>query len=140
MKRRLETLRRYRWSSYRAYAGYCKKPVWLDVETLLGRAGGIAEYRKQVEDRIRQGVKETPWEQVKLGFALGTVEFAKKIQSRLKCGREMPEKRRLRYRVGFEDVVGVVERLGGEPWSTFCERHGDRRRDLVLWVARRCTG
>ena len=34
----------------------------------------------------------------------------------------------------------MVERLTGEPWASFCERHGDKRRDLVLWVARRCTG
>ena len=34
----------------------------------------------------------------------------------------------------------LQERLSGEPWATFCERHGDKRRDLALWVARRCTG
>jgi putative transposase len=140
VKRRIEKLRGYRWSSYRAYAGYCGKPAWLDTDTLLARAGGTAKYRERAEDRIRQGVKETPWEQVKLGMALGTVEFARKIQARLKTGREMPEKKRWRKQAGFEDVVGVVERLSGELWSAFCERHGDKRRDLVLWVARRCTG
>lgn len=30
--------------------------------------------------------------------------------------------------------------LTGEKWGAFCERHGDKRRDLVLWVARRHTG
>ena len=140
VKRRLEKLRGYRWSSYRAYAGYGVKPSWLDAEALLARAGGMTKYRKTVEDRVRQGVEETPWEQVKLGIALGTAAFAKKIQARLKSGREMPEKRSLRKQAGFEDVVAVVERLTGEPWASFCERHGDKRRDLVLWVARRCTG
>ena len=43
-------------------------------------------------------------------------------------------------RTRFEDVVAEVERLKGERWPEFCERHGDKRRDLVLWVARRCTG
>ena len=140
VKRRLETLRRYRWSSYRAYAGYAGKPAWLDMEEVLARAGGRAKYRETVEDRIRQGEAETPWEHVKLGIALGTVEFAKTIRDRLKSGREMPEKRGLRKQVDFEDVVAVVERLTGERWPDFCERHGDKRRDLVLWVARRCTG
>jgi len=68
------------------------------------------------------------------------VEFAKKVRLHLKIGREMPEKRVLRKHVGFEDVVAVVERLTGEKWGAFSERHGDKRRDLVLWVARRCTG
>ena len=134
VKRRLGVLRQYRWSSYRAMAGYCGKPAWLDTETLLARAGGTAKYREMVEDRIRQGVEETPWDHVKLGLALGTAVFARKIQSCLKSGREMPGKRHLRKQVGFEDVVGVVERLGGEPWRAFCERHGDKRRDLVLWA------
>jgi putative transposase len=140
LKRRLEKLRRYRWSSYRAYAGYCGKPGWLDSEDLLARAGGPAKYRKTVEDRIRQGVEESPWEQVKLGMVLGTAAFAKTVGAHLKSGREMPEKRGLRKTRGFEDVVAVVELLTGEKWGTFCERHGDKRRDLVLWVARRHTG
>jgi REP element-mobilizing transposase RayT len=140
VKRRLDKLRRYRWSSYRAYAGYCRMPGWLDSEVLLARAGGAAKYRKTVEDRIRQGVEESPWEQVKLGIVLGTAEFAEKVRARLKSGREMAEKRGLRKHLGFEDVVAVVERLTGEKWGAFCERHGDKRRDLVLWVARRHTG
>jgi hypothetical protein len=140
VKRRLEKLRRYRWSSYRAYAGYCGKPGWLDSEVLLARAGGPAKYRKTVEDRIRQGVEESPWEQVKLGMVLGTAAFAKTVGAHLKSGREMPEKRELRKTLGFEDVVAVVERFTGEKWGAFCERHGDKRRDLVLWVARRHTG
>ena len=37
--------------------------------------------------------------------------FTRKIQARLKTGREMLEKRRLLKQAGFEDVVGVVERL-----------------------------
>jgi REP element-mobilizing transposase RayT len=140
VKRRLETLRRYRWSSYRMYAGYCGKPAWLDMDKLLARAGGQAKYRGMVEDRIRQGAEASPWEHVRLGIALGTVEFAEKIRTCLKSGREMPEKRGLRERVAFGDVVAAVEQLTGDGWGVYCERHGDKRRDLVLWVARRCTG
>lgn len=140
VKRRLERLRRYRWSSYRAYAGYCGTPGWLDSEVLLERAGGARKYRQTVEERLRQGVSESPWDEVKVGIALGTIEFAKTVQARLKSGREMPEKRALRKHLGFEDVVAVVEQVTGERWPAFCERHGDKRRDLALWVARRYTG
>mgnify|MGYP001574395827 CR=1 FL=1 len=140
VKRRLNRLRTYRWSSYRAYAGYGGKPAWLDSETLLARAGGTARYRQGVENRIRQGVEESPWERVKWGVALGTEEFAQRIQARLKAGRETPAKQSLRMRRSFEEVVVAVERLSGEPWVSFAERHGDKRRDLTLWVARGCTG
>jgi len=37
VERRLEKLRGYRWSSYRANAGYCGKPPWLDMELRWGR-------------------------------------------------------------------------------------------------------
>jgi len=140
VKRRLETLRRYRWSSYRAYAGYCGTPGWLDSEILLVRAGGASEYRSAVESRIRHGIEESPWDQVKLGIALGTAAFAEKVRGHLKSGRETPGKVSLRGHARFEDVVAEVERQTGETWSAFRERHGDKRRDLVLWVARRCTG
>ena len=140
VRKRLEKLRGYRWSSYRAYAGYCGTPGWLDMEELMARAGGPARYREAVEDRIRQGVVESPWDQIKLGIALGAVEFAEKVRACVKSGREMPGQRDLREQVDFEDVVGVVDRLTGEGWPVYRERHGDKRRDLVLWVARRCTG
>ena len=58
----------------------------------------------------------------------------------LRVSRETGGKRALRARRSFEEEVAVVERLTGESWAAFRDRHGDRRRDLVLWVARRCTG
>ena len=137
---RLERLRRYRASSYRAYAGYTKAPAWLDCEVILSRVGGVPAYRKAVEDRVRQGVEESPWQQVKWGLALGGESFAARVRKQMRVGREVPGKRRLRQQRTFEDVVQAVERLTGEPWASFHDRHGDRRRDLVLWVARRCTG
>ena len=140
VRRRLTKLRSYRWSSYRAYAGYGSAPEWLDREMLLARAGGAAKYRGYVEDRVRQGIEEHPWDQVKWGLVLGAESFAKEVRKRLAGGREMPGKTELRQRCSFEKVVGVVERLSGEKWSEFRDRHGDKRRDLVLWVARRCTG
>jgi len=112
----------------------------LDREELLARAGGAAKYRGYVEDRVRQGIEEHPWEQVKWWLVLGTESFARDLRKRLAGGREMPGKSELRQRISFDEVVKVVERLSGEQWDEFRERHGDKRRDLVLWVARRCTG
>ena len=34
----------------------------------------------------------------------------------------------------------AVEKVKGERWGTFAERHGDWGRDLALGVARACTG
>ena len=140
VKRRLAELRSYRWSSYRAYAGYGNAPEWLDLREILARAGGAAKYRGYVEERVKQGIEESPWEQVKWGLVLGTETFTKGVRKRLSGGREMPGKPELRQRVVFDEIVKIVERVSGGEWCEFRDRHGDRRRDLVLWVARQSTG
>ena len=40
----------------------------------------------------------------------------------------------------FPEVVNAVETAKGEKWEQFAQRHGDWGRDLVLRVARECTG
>ena len=60
VKIRLAELRGYRWSSFRAYAGYCKIPGWLEVSELLRRAARLKDsriptYRRDVESRLKQG-------------------------------------------------------------------------------------
>jgi hypothetical protein len=36
--------------------------------------------------------------------------------------------------------VKSVERIKGEPWASFRDRHGDWGRDLVLWAGRHYGG
>jgi hypothetical protein len=60
----LPSLGDYRWSSYRAYAGYAPAPEWLETGTLLGRASRpaaerVRRYRRDVQDRLRQGGEAT---------------------------------------------------------------------------------
>lgn len=140
IERRLTSLRTYAWSSYRAYAGYEAPPAWLSMESLLKRSGGRSAYRRGVEDLVRQGAAESPWQRVKWGLVLGSESFSQQVREGLTGGREKGAKRALRVRQTFESVVDIVERQTGEKWESFCDRHGDKRRDLVLWLARRCTG
>lgn len=61
---RLNTIREFRSSSYRGYAGYEKIQEWLDSGMLLRRAAkdganASEHYRAIVEERIRQGVEES---------------------------------------------------------------------------------
>ncbi len=48
--------------------------------------------------------------------------------------------RRLEKRLGWQDVRKVVEKVKGEPWECFRDRHGDWGRDLALYLARRHGG
>jgi len=142
---RLRRLRAYRWSSYRAYAGYARPPEWLCMETILAAAGANpaqrqAAYRRRVEGAVRQSVPPTVWEQLQAGLALGSAEFARKVQQWLEPEREKPAKRPLRARASFGEIVAWVEREKGEPRARFWRRRGDWGRALALWAGRRYAG
>lgn len=138
--RRLEVLRAYPWSSFRAYAGYAPAPEWLCTGDLLGRAGGAAGYRRLAEQRAGRGLEESLWSQLKWGLALGGEAFASKVRAQLAAGRESSGRRALRARRSWAEVVRAVEKVRGEKWEQFAGRHGDPGRALALYVARRCTG
>jgi len=139
--RRLEVLRGYAWSSYRAYAGYGKVPLWLERKTLLQRAGkGEESYRKLAEGRLKDGEMESPWGELKAGIALGTRAFADKLRKGLVIGRETAGKRIFRRRITFDEARQAVELVKGEKWADFADRHGDSGRALVYKAARDYAG
>ncbi len=58
LKKRVRSLRNFRWSSYRAYAGYEKPPEWLDRGAVLAMVkGGEAGNRELVEGQILRMVE-----------------------------------------------------------------------------------
>ena len=145
VRERLRRLRTYRWSSYRAYAGYARPPKWLGLEPLLGAAGarlaaGQAAYRRHVEGSVRQSLPPTLWEQRQVGLALGSEEFARQVRRWLAPERERPAKRQLRARVSFPEILAWVEGAKGEPRAAFWRRRGDGGRALALWAGRRYAG
>ena len=138
---RLETIRKYRWSSYRAYAGYEKPPSWLHTREVLARVkGGGEEYRRRAEERLMRGQEEDIWSKLKWGVVLGSERFARGMREKAKVLRETRGRRRLRREVEWKEVVRAVETVKNESWKAFVDRHGDWGRDLALWVARRRAG
>ena len=143
----VHTLRDYRWSSYRAYAGYEKAPTWLECGVLWERAGrgkkgGPEGYRRWLEEEVLlQGVAETWTERLSTGLALGSEAFVERLRGLAKGNRkEQPEVRRWEKRLGFEEIRRAVEQVKGEKWEAFRDRQGDWGRDVTLWLARRHTG
>lgn len=146
VKKRLAELRRYEWSSYRAYAGYSEGPKWLTTNEFLRRAARkkdqrVSKYRKDVKYRLTKGVSEPFQERLKSGIALGTEKFLKQIKNMAKgYGRETKGKQELRRRVEFKDVVKAVEEVRGEKYKDFAERRDDWGNPLVLLIARLYCG
>ncbi len=142
---RLAELRQYRWSSYRAYAGYSESPEWLRTQDILNRAARskiqrAEQYRADIQQRLTKGVEPLLKERLNDGFALGTAAFRELIRQAGKGGREIAGSGKLRPRVSFEDLVAIIERLRNEDFKTFNTRRGDWAKPLLLWALRRYSG
>lgn len=143
VRERIALLRRYRWSSFRAYVGWTREPDWLESRVMLGKMGGrsLAEQRKRyrvyVEEAVREGLRESPWERMLGGVILGGKEFAREIGRKVRGERrEVPQMKGLVARPEWKRVVEVVEKLKGEKWNGFRDRHGDGGRDMALLLGR----
>ena len=144
LAQRLALLRTYRWSSYRAYAGYGPAPVWLTQAPLGRLCGGRGRQEQQramrqyTEQAVRQGGLEAPWSRLIGGLVLGTEAFARALQRQMRGNaREQTELRRLAPRASWQDIVRAIERVKAEKWAMFCQRYGDWGRDAALWLGRR---
>jgi REP element-mobilizing transposase RayT len=137
LRKRVQTLREYRWSSYRAYAGYEKAPEWLDRAAVLSLVkGGEAGYRKLFEGQMFQGEEESLGSRVKWGVVLGGERFARKIRGKVRISRDSLGRGELKERRSFSEIVKLVEGLKHQKKDRFWNAHGDWGRDLVLWAAR----
>ena len=147
VEQRIERLRSYRWSSYRAYLGLDSAPDGLETKKVLSLGGGrkaewVERYREYVEGAVREGLEASPWEELKEQVVLGGERFVERVRSQVAGDeREQRGARRLAgRRPGLETVIGCVERVWGEKWGEFRDRHGDSGRDLVLYVGRTVCG
>jgi REP element-mobilizing transposase RayT len=147
VRERLARLRSFRWSSYRAYIGLEQPPSWLECQTVLDLGGGAKanqpqQYRQYVEEAVRDGLQESPWEALREQVVLGGAEFLASLRKHVR-GHEQEQRgarRLLEARPGLAEVIAAVEAVKGEKWDDFRERHGDSGRDMVLYLGRRVCG
>ena len=142
---RLRRLRQYKWSSYRAYGGYCAAPGWLTTDVLLGQCQTHsgqhhAGYRALMKQRLTHGVEESRLERLRDRVAIGSEGFARRMRESFGDDLDDREQRReLRRRVTVDEVRSAVERVCGARWEEFAGRRGDPGRALFLWgVRKRC--
>ena len=141
---RLNVLREYRWSSYRAYAGYGGAPPWLHLEPVCRLSGGRTRQEQQralreyTEQALTQGGIEPPWSRLIGGLVMGTEAFAQALRRGAGGDRhEQTELRRLAPRASWEQIVAAVELARGQSWKDFSVRYGDWGRDAALWLTRK---
>ena len=147
VRERVHRLRGYRWSSYRAYVGSERGQEWLVTARVLELLGGgtgpvdRAKYRAFVEAAAREGLAESPWERLTAGLVLGGNQFVEQMRELAQGNaQQQPALRALQRRCGIAEVVRCVEGMKGERWTSFCDRHGDWGRDVVLLLGRQLCG
>ena len=147
VQERIRRMRRNQWGSYRAYAGLAKKPEWLTCDVILEMLGGKASerqrnYREYAERALREGLPRSPWEQLQEQVVLGGKAFVEKLRQHVKGNaREQRGAARLASpRPKHGEVIAAMEKLKGQSWLEFRDRHGDSGRDLVLYVGQRACG
>jgi hypothetical protein len=141
--RRQQALRAYRWSSYRAYAGYARKPKWLTTAEILARGPDDARrreaaYRQEVQSRLLKGGDSTVAESIRDRFAVGSERFRASILKVVKGGREVTVPAGLQIRANWQDILRAVETVTGVPSSDYLAKRGMRGKPLALWAARQC--
>ena len=142
---RLRRLREYRWSSYRAYAGYCAAPAWLTTTELWRRAHKDATqqrvaYRREVKRRLSHGMEANRLERLRDVIGIGSATFARPIRESASEDDGLAQKKELRRKVSVDEMRAAVEKLRGEGWDQFACRRGDWGRSLFLWGVRKHCG
>lgn len=146
VRRRIDYLREYRWSSYGAYVGRRAPDAGVMIDDVLALRGRGSEaerraaYRQYVEEPLRSGLVENPWEQLIGGMVLGAGLLKRLARSVRGDRREQPAVSQLKARPGFEEVVKAMEAIRDEKWEVISQRVGDPGRDIVLEVGRRHCG
>lgn len=144
------SLRAYRWSSYRGYAGLEKRFGFVEEELVLGelqasKKGERLRYRRFVEEGLVREI-ENPFEAVQWQAILGSESFARKIQDRLRSlerhGREVTAVRRAAKRVSPVEVIRLVAQSYVVPEDSLMKRgsYGLEARNVAMaLVWQRCA-
>jgi hypothetical protein len=118
---RRERLRRWRWSSYRGYAGLARPDPMVEEELVLGEIGGRArkrrlEYRRFVESALMEPMV-SPLQEARWQAVLGSENFHQQLRDRLlgwrKKRREIKAVRHCGRGARLEEIVREVGRVYG---------------------------
>lgn len=144
------TVEQYPWSSYPAFIGKTKVPVWLETGRLLGYFGkqkkrAIRNYRNFV-DGIEAKSLEDPGKDVVGGFILGDSDFVGWVRetflSKMEDTKEIPQLSKLKSRPSLKSVLQSVcdEFRCSEEAILTKGRKKNKAREIAIYLARDFSG
>ena len=135
----VERPEQYRWSSYRAMAGYEPAPAWLNVSELaafFGADGAWHEnFKAYVEEKLTS--EERLFDRVQRQIYLGTEAWIASMRTVVESKPRSDAHPRVQREVGrpsMKEVVGVVATELGVTRRTLRDGRGGVGRMLVAWL------
>src|SRR5258708_7665322 len=130
----------YRWSSYRATAGYEPAPPWLTTDWALAPFGrDLAKqqsgYRQFVDEGA--GITRSPFEDAVGQLFLGTTAWVEKMQALVDSkprSREHPAEQRFAGRPSVATIIEVVAQVFHETDAKIRTGQGGIERKVVSWL------
>jgi REP element-mobilizing transposase RayT len=130
----------YRWSSYRATAGYETAPAWLTTDWALAPFGRHlttqqSGYRQFVDEGA--GISRSPFEDAVGQLFLGTASWVEKMQALVESkprSREHPAEQRFAGRPSVTRIIEVVAEVFMDTEAAIRTRHGGIERNVVSWL------
>jgi len=144
-RERRERLRKYRWSSYRGYAGLSRQEEFVTEELVLGELDGrrLGEskrrYRRFVEEGLVREI-ENPAEAARWQAVLGSEGFLQRVKDRMQPRREQRrEVKALRRGTTGPDALAVIGHVASH-YDLPPERllrgkeYGLQARSIAMWT------
>ncbi len=102
----------WKWSSYRATAGWANRHPCLTLDWVLGQFSGKREMAEQeYRQFVQGGVGKSIWHEVRGQTILGEEEFADKLVNHLKKNKDIPEiprSQRYAHRPGLDKIFSAA--------------------------------
>jgi putative transposase len=138
---------RYPWSSYSAYIGKSKAPLWLCMKDTLGMIGQ-RNRQQRYQTFVEEGIDEDTaafYQKKKQAPILGRESFIARKTNAIAGNIEQPESRRRAKEIALDTIVeGVVQVFQVEREEIFHTPRGrgqeNHARSAALYVSRKTAG
>jgi hypothetical protein len=130
----------YKWSSYRASAGYEDAPEWLDLKSLLEFFHpDLSEARANYKDFVcaRVDGEECLWSKLTNQIFLGTEDWTRNMRKLVETKPRSTDHPRVQRTVGrprMHQIVDAVGRAAGASAAWIRETRGNALRRVAAWI------
>ncbi|MGH7886850.1 MAG: transposase [Candidatus Binatia bacterium] len=103
----------WKWSSYRATAGFASAPSFLSIDWVLGQFGkNRRAAQKRYREFVREGIGSRPWDELKGQIYLGSDEFIERHAAQDEELKEIPRAQRRAVKPTLDKLFAKGQEAG----------------------------